>query len=106
MAHLRAALVTPLNGPLSLYGRAGATALAIWAKSPALPPPWTSVALDVRDTGKDIRAAMQAALATEPDVLSDHMAAVQCSTPHAPVNVCCGTMEERVRVCVGPPFHR
>ena len=27
MAHLRAALVTPLSGPLSLYGRAGATAL-------------------------------------------------------------------------------
>src|ERR1700728_2951051 len=69
MAHLRAALVTPLSGPLSLYGRAGATALAIWAKSTALPPPWTSVALDVRDTGKDIRAAPQAALATEPDVL-------------------------------------
>jgi hypothetical protein len=44
-------------------------ALAIWAKSAALPPPWTSVALDVRDTGKDIRAAMQAALATEPDIL-------------------------------------
>jgi branched-chain amino acid transport system substrate-binding protein len=69
MAHLRAALVTPLSGPLSLYGRAGATALAIWAKSVALPPPWTGVALDVRGTGKDIRAAMQAALATEPDVL-------------------------------------
>jgi branched-chain amino acid transport system substrate-binding protein len=69
MAHLRAALVTPLSGPLSLYRRTGATALAIWAKSTALPPPWTSVALDVRDTGKDIRAAMQTALATEPDVL-------------------------------------
>ena len=69
MAHLRAALVTPLSGPLSLYGRAGATALAIWTKSAALPPPWTSVALDVRGTGKDIRAAMQAALATRPDVL-------------------------------------
>jgi len=69
MAHLRAALVTPLSGPLSLYGRAGATALAIWAKSAALPPPWTSVALDIRGTGKDIRAAMQAAVATEPDVL-------------------------------------
>jgi branched-chain amino acid transport system substrate-binding protein len=69
MAHLRAALVTPLSGPLSLFGRAGATALAIWAKSAALPPPWTSVGLDVRGTGKDIRAAMQAALATQPDVL-------------------------------------
>ena len=69
MAHLRAALVTPLSGPLSLYGRAGATALAIWAKSAALPPPWTSVALDVRGAGNDIRAAMQAALATQPDVL-------------------------------------
>ena len=69
MAHLRAALVTPLSGPLNLFGRAGATALAIWAKSAALPPPWTSVGLDVRGTGKDIRAAMQAALATQPDVL-------------------------------------
>src|ERR1700738_1465206 len=69
MAYLRAALVTPLSGPLSLFGRAGATALAIWAKSAAFPPPWTSVGLDVRGTGKDIRAAMQAALATQPDVL-------------------------------------
>jgi hypothetical protein len=37
----------------------------------ALPPPWTSVGLDVRGTGKDIRAAMQAAVATEPDASSD-----------------------------------
>jgi ABC-type branched-subunit amino acid transport system substrate-binding protein len=29
--HLRAALVTPLSGPLARYGRSGATALRLWA---------------------------------------------------------------------------
>jgi branched-chain amino acid transport system substrate-binding protein len=70
MTQLHATLVTPLTGPLSLFGQASATALAIWAKKAAnLPPPWTSIDLDVRDTGEDISAAMQAAVATQPDVL-------------------------------------
>jgi branched-chain amino acid transport system substrate-binding protein len=70
MAQLHATLVTPLTGPLSLFGRASAVALAIWAKKAAnLPSPWTSVDLDVQNTGEDICAAMQAALATQPDVL-------------------------------------
>lgn len=70
MARLHAALVTPLTGSLSLFGRASAIALTIWAKKAAeLPSPWTGVDLDVRDSGDDIRAAIQAAEAAQPDVL-------------------------------------
>src|SRR5258708_12167400 len=70
MTKLRAALVTPLNGPLALFGRAAATGLTLWARYAAnLPPPWTSVELDVRDTTSDPGAAMRAVTGTRPDVL-------------------------------------
>ncbi|MBA2679408.1 MAG: ABC transporter substrate-binding protein [Ktedonobacteraceae bacterium] len=70
MTTLHAALVTPLNGPLSLFGRTCATALTLWTKSAAhLPSPWTSIDLDVHDTGSDVGAAIRAALETQPDVL-------------------------------------
>ncbi len=70
MTRLRAALVTPLSGPLAPFGRAAAIGLALWAEHAArLPPPWTGVALDVRDTGTDPGASMRAAVATHPDVL-------------------------------------
>lgn len=70
MTRLRAALITPLTGPLAPFGHAGATALALWARHAArLPPPWTGVDLDVRDTGSDVRASMLAALDDQPDVL-------------------------------------
>ncbi len=70
MTSLRAALVTPLSGPLAPFGKACATSLSLWARHAArLPPPWTSVELDVRDTGSDVRASMQAALNDHPDLL-------------------------------------
>lgn len=70
MATLRVALVTPLTGPLSLFGKTSATALTLWAKRAAnLPSPWTGIELDVRDTGSDVSAAIRAALETQPDVL-------------------------------------
>lgn len=70
MTQLRAVLVTPLTGPLSLFGRTGASALALWAKRAAqLPSPWNEVTLEVRDSGKDVGAAIRAAVETHPDVL-------------------------------------
>lgn len=70
MATLHAALVTPLSGPLSLFGRTCATALTLWTKSAAnLPSPWTDIALDVRDTGRDVGTAIRAALETHPHIL-------------------------------------
>jgi len=70
MATLHAALVTPLSGPLALYGQAAAQGLALWAKSAArLRAPWTEVQLDIRDTGKNTSAAIREAKATCPDVM-------------------------------------
>lgn len=70
MTRLRATLVTPLSGPLAPFGRAAATGLTLWARNAArLPPPWTGVELDVRDTAADPGAAMCAAIETQPDVL-------------------------------------
>jgi branched-chain amino acid transport system substrate-binding protein len=69
MARLRAALVTPLTGPLARYGEASAKGLALWAEHAAHLPPWTGVELDVRDATNDPAAAMRAALDTHPDVL-------------------------------------
>jgi len=67
---LRAALVTPLTGPLAPYGHATATGLALWAEHSArLPTTWKGVALDVHDTGTNPRTAMSAAVATRPDVV-------------------------------------
>ena len=70
MTKLRAALVTPLSGPLAPFGRATATGLALWARHAArLSPPWTGVELDVRDTATDPGAAMRAAIDASPEVL-------------------------------------
>lgn len=70
MTTLHTALVTPLTGPLGLYGKTCATALTLWAKDAAnLPSPWTGINLDVRDTGSDVGVAIRAALETQPDVL-------------------------------------
>jgi branched-chain amino acid transport system substrate-binding protein len=70
MTRLRAALVTPLTGPLARYGRATVTGLTLWAEHAArLPPIWADVALEAYDTGADAAAAMRAAIATRPDVL-------------------------------------
>ncbi len=70
MTTLHAALVTPLSGPLALFGQACVTGLNVWTRHAAtLPSPWTEVTLDVWDTGTSIRTAMQTALATQPDIL-------------------------------------
>src|ERR687885_516052 len=67
---LRAALVTPLSGPLALYGAAGAAALGVWAEHAAdLPSPRTRVELDVLDAHPDPAAAMRADLSRRPDVV-------------------------------------
>ncbi len=70
MTRLRATLVTPLTGPLTLYGQATAQGLTLWARHAAnLPSPWTDVELDVRDSGSNTGVAVRAALDTQPDVL-------------------------------------
>src|SRR5258706_734984 len=70
MSNLRAARVPPLTGPLASYGRTAAAGLTLWATQSAnLPPPWTGVELEVRDTAKDPAAAMRAVIETQPDVL-------------------------------------
>jgi branched-chain amino acid transport system substrate-binding protein len=69
MVVLRAALVTPLTGPLRLYGHAGAAALRLWATAPTLPPPWSGVELHVVDAASDPAAAVGAAQATAPHLL-------------------------------------
>lgn len=70
MAVLRAILVTPLTGPLSTFGRAGADALALWARETAAPPaPFTRVDLDVRDSGREPSAALRAAVESRPHLV-------------------------------------
>ncbi len=70
MTKLRAALVTPLSGPMATFGRASATGLILWARHAAhLPPPWIGVELDIRDTATDPEAAMRAAIGTHPEVV-------------------------------------
>lgn len=70
MPALKALLVTPLTGPLALFGRASAQGLALWADSAAnLHTPWQTVELDVRDSGSDPAGAMRAALDSQPDVV-------------------------------------
>lgn len=67
---LRAALVTPLSGPLASYGLAAATGLRLWAERAAqLPPPWRGVILDVEDTGTGASSAMRAAVQRHPQVV-------------------------------------
>ncbi len=70
MRALRAAVVTPLSGPLASYGRAGGAALAVWAgRAAELPARWTRVELDVLDAYPKAAAAMRAAVALRPNVI-------------------------------------
>lgn len=70
MTHLRATLVTPLTGPLALFGQASAAGLSVWARSAArLLAPWTGVDLTVRDSGVNTGDAIRTALQDHPDVL-------------------------------------
>ncbi len=70
MAILRAALVTPLTGPLARFGRAGATALDVWARQAArLPAGWRGVTLEVHDAHPDPARAMHASTASHPDII-------------------------------------
>ncbi|MEO8973178.1 MAG: ABC transporter substrate-binding protein [Ktedonobacteraceae bacterium] len=70
MTALHAALITPLTGPLELYGRSCATALTLWAKGAAkLPANFTEVQLDVQDTGENLHKALQTTLEKRPDVV-------------------------------------
>ncbi|MBL7495106.1 ABC transporter substrate-binding protein [Frankia sp. CNm7] len=66
MAVVRAALVTPLSGPLAAYGRAGAAALTLWAEGFAAPD---RVVLDVVDAHPDARAAARRAEGLGPDLV-------------------------------------
>src|ERR1700728_2181923 len=58
----RAVLVTPLSGPLARFGKAGASALALWADR-------SGVSLEVIDAHPSAASAMRAAEACGPDVL-------------------------------------
>ncbi len=70
MAVLRAALVTPLSGPLAGYGRAGAAALTLWAREAAdLPAPYSIVDLAVSDAWPDPAAAVRRAARARPHLL-------------------------------------
>ena len=70
MTTLHAALVTPLTGPLGLYGKTCATALTLWAKKAThLPADFTEVELDVQDTGDNLHEALQTILERRPDVV-------------------------------------
>lgn len=70
MAILHAALVTPLTGPLGLYGKTCATALTLWAKKAAhLPADFTKIEIDVQDGGEHLHKALQTALDKRPDVV-------------------------------------
>lgn len=59
---LRAALVTPLSGPLADYGRAGAVALELWAAE-------SGARLTVHDAHPDPSAAVRAAEREQPELL-------------------------------------
>jgi ABC-type branched-subunit amino acid transport system substrate-binding protein len=58
----RAVLVTPLSGPLARFGKAGASALALWADL-------SGVSLEVIDAYPSAAFAMRTAEATRPDVM-------------------------------------
>ena len=58
----RAVLVTPLSGPLARFGKAGASALALWAEHSA-------VSLRVIDAYPSAASAIRAAEASRPDVV-------------------------------------
>jgi branched-chain amino acid transport system substrate-binding protein len=70
MTSLHTALITPLTGPLGLYGKACAAALTLWANEAAqLPAPWTHVELEVCDAAENLPAVLQKALEKRPDVI-------------------------------------
>ena len=70
MTILRATLLTPLSGPLALFGQASAHGLSLWANSAAhLPVPFSGVELTVRDSSPNTVAAMQETLKENPDLL-------------------------------------
>jgi hypothetical protein len=55
----RAALVTPMSGPLARYGRAGAAALRLWAAWAAMTSTLLTAALRLlRDEAGDIGTAL------------------------------------------------
>src|SRR4051812_290992 len=58
----RAVLVTPLSGPLARFGKAGASALALWAEHSA-------VSLRVIDAYPSAASAIRTAEASRPDVM-------------------------------------
>jgi ABC-type branched-subunit amino acid transport system substrate-binding protein len=58
----RAVLVTPLSGPLARFGKAGASALALWAER-------SGVCLEVFDAHPSAASAIRAAEASRPDVV-------------------------------------
>ncbi|HUO37602.1 MAG TPA: ABC transporter substrate-binding protein [Mycobacterium sp.] len=62
LAVARAILVTPLSGPLAIFGRPGARALELWAEQ-------SGVRLDVIDAHPSTAAAISAAEAVRPDVM-------------------------------------
>src|SRR6266496_801653 len=67
---LRVALVTPLTGPLARFGRAGATALDVWARQAArLPAGWRGVKLKVHDAHPNPAEAMRASTASHLDII-------------------------------------
>jgi branched-chain amino acid transport system substrate-binding protein len=67
---LRAGLVTPLSGPLARYGRAGASALTLWADRAAqLSAGFSRVEVEVVDAHPSAAVAMHAAAARQPHVL-------------------------------------
>lgn len=72
MTKLRAALVTPLTGNLSRFGREGASALELWAdytRAAELPEPFTEVELHVTDYEPDHERAVREALSHDPHVV-------------------------------------
>ncbi|MGA8252144.1 MAG: ABC transporter substrate-binding protein, partial [Mycobacterium sp.] len=58
----RAVLVTPLSGPLVRFGKAGASALALWAER-------CGVSLEVIDAAPSVASGIRAAEASRPDVV-------------------------------------
>ena len=63
---IRAAMVTPLTGPLAMYGRVAGEAVRLWSDEVAGPAP---VDLELYDTHPDPVSAVRRAEASRPDVL-------------------------------------
>ncbi len=66
MKPIRAAMVTPLTGPLALYGRVAGESVRLWADQVAAPE---SVVLTLYDAHPDPVSAVRQAEASRPDVL-------------------------------------